>query len=37
MVLGIPTSAEVRWSKQARTRITPLVGLRTGLSIEGTF
>jgi hypothetical protein len=37
MVLGIPTSAEVRWSKQARARITPLVGLRTGLSIEGTF
>ncbi len=37
MIVGIPTSAEVRWGKQARARFSPLVGLRTGLSIEGTF
>jgi len=37
MLVGLPSSAEVRWGKQARLRIAPLVGLHSGLSIEGTF
>jgi hypothetical protein len=34
LVLGIPSSAEVRWGTQAHARIMPLPG---GISISGTF
>jgi hypothetical protein len=37
VVLGLPTSAEVRWGKEARLRIGPLVGWSNGLRVEGTF
>ena len=32
LIVGLPTSAEVRWGKQARVRLSPLTG-----SITGTF
>ncbi len=37
MVVGLPTSAEVRWGKDARLRIGPLIGSSHGLRVEGTF
>jgi hypothetical protein len=37
LVVGLPSSAEVRWGKQARVRIGPAFGRFAGLSVDGRF
>lgn len=37
MLVGLPTTAEVRWGKDARLRIAPTFGRYAGLSLEGSF
>ncbi len=36
MLVGLPSSAEVRWTKQATIRIAPMFG-NAGVSLSGTF
>lgn len=37
MIVGLPTSAEVRWGKSARLHVGPRVGRFSGVSIDGIF